>query len=356
MAAVFIAACPNLAEPAVPDGAGRAFPGAQVLDAGAMRRFFLLSAATLAILLAAGGPREAEAGLFDIFKRNPDQQVAPPPLPPVDLQQAAPAPDAAPVPVQSTTSEAQAALRMDRIEQQMRALTGQVEQLTYQVRQLQEELRVQSGGKRAAAAPPPAPAPSKPAAQASDPVAVAIAAQDAPADASAGPGAPPRPLGQIAVDPSADPNNPRPLDLGSLSGGGAATEPPPPTGSAQGDYDAAYDLVLKGDYDVAETSFRRFLASYPDDTLAGDAQYWLGESLYARQDYRGAADAFLAGYQQYPKNSKAPDMLLKLGLSLYGLGQRDAACSTYSEILKKYPRSSNALIQRVKAEQTNASC
>ena len=107
---------------------------------------------------------------------------------------------------------------------------------------------------------------------------------------------------------------------------------------------------------MAETSFRRFLASYPGDPLSADAQYWIGESLYARQDYRGAADAFLAGYQQFPKSGKAPDMLLKLGLSLYGLGQREAACSTYGEILKKYPKSSNAMIQRVKAEQTSASC
>ena len=128
------------------------------------------------------------------------------------------------------------------------------------------------------------------------------------------------------------------------------------TGNARNDYDAAYDLVLKGDYDVAETSFQRFLASYPSDPLAADAQYWIGESLYARQDYRGAADAFLAGYKQYPKSGKAPDMLLKLGLSLNGLGQREAACGTYAEILKKYPKSSNALMQRVKTEQASASC
>lgn len=318
------------------------------------RRHILSAVVVLAGALAATQPGPAEAGLFDMFKRQDPSA----PVPPAAVEQGAPMQDPGLVPVQSSSSEAQAALRMDRIEQQMRALTGQVEELTYQVRQLQDQLRAAQGGGAAkrAAAPPPVPAPKSAAPNAaaanpaaSDPVAAAIAAQGvAPAD---GPGTPPRPLGQIAVDPT----NPQPLDLGAL-GSGAATAPPAPTGSASGDYDAAYDLVLKGDYDIAEASFRRFLTSYPTDPLAADAQYWLGESLYARQDYRGAADAFLAGYQNFPKSAKAPDMLLKLGLSLYGLGQRDAACSTYGEILKKYPKSSNALIQRVKIEQANASC
>ncbi|MBN8999176.1 MAG: hypothetical protein J0H54_07215, partial [Rhizobiales bacterium] len=62
-----------------------------------MRRFTLLSAATLATCLAAGAPSPAEAGLFDIFKRNPEQQVAPPALPPAEVQP--PPLDAAPLSV-----------------------------------------------------------------------------------------------------------------------------------------------------------------------------------------------------------------------------------------------------------------
>ncbi|MCX5516342.1 tol-pal system protein YbgF [Kaistia algarum] len=314
------------------------------------RRFILPAVVALATGLLASQPLPAEAGLFDMFRRNPDQAA---PAPPADLDPGSAGQGGDAMPIQSSSAEAQAALRMDRVEQQMRMLTGQVEELTYQVRQLQDQLRsVQPGGaKRAAPVPAPAPSPRAAApAAAVDPVGAAIAAQTDVPDPSA-PGAPPRPLGQIAVDPTI----PQPLDL-SAAGSGAATVPPAQTGSSRGDYDAAYELILKGDYDVAETSFQRFLASYPGDPLAPDAQYWIGESLFARQDYRGSADAFLAGYQQYPKSSKAPDMLLKLGLSLNGLGQREAACGTFGEILKKYPKASNALIQRVKAEQASASC
>lgn len=311
------------------------------------RRFIIPALAAMTAGLVAVQPQPAQAGFFDLFRKP--EQAAPPPA---DLDPGGPGSQdirSVPMQVQSTPSEAQAALRMDRIEQQMRTLTGQVEDLTYQVHQLQEQLR--GGGTPHRAAPASAaPTPPPRADNAPDPLASKIEAQsDVPP--ATGPGAPPQPLGQITIDPT----NPQPLDLGAL-GNGAPTEPPAMTGNPRSDYDAAYDLVLKGDYDVAEASFRRFLASYPGDPLAADAQYWLGESLYARQDYRGAADALLAGYQTYPKSAKAPDMLLKLGLSLYGLGQREAACSTYSEILKKYPKSSNALIQRVKTEQVNASC
>lgn len=309
-----------------------------------------------AVLFAAGltfattGP--ADAGLFDRLKRGPEEQVPPGGVGEGGLS-----------PAQSSQNEGQAGMRMDRIEQQMRDMTGQIEQLTFQVRQLQEQLQRAQGGagdagkrseapplrarvpSRAAEAPPPA------AAAGGDPISEAIGSTDGEMEGTVpvGQGAPPRALGQLQIDPNA------PIDL-SQGGGAPAGDVPPPTGSARGDYDAAYGLVLKGDYDVAETALRQFLQQYPGDPLAADAQYWLGESLFARQDFRGSADAFLSGYKQYPKSGKAPDMLLKLGMSLAGLKQREAACATYAEVLKQYPKNSNSLMQRIKQEQASASC
>lgn len=310
-----------------------------------------------AVLFAAGlsfattGP--ADAGLFDRLKRGPEEQV-----PPAGVG------DGGFAQTQSSQGDGQTGMRMDRIEQQMRDMTGQIEQLTFQVRQLQEQLqRLQGGGGADAAtgkrseAPPlrarvPTPATAAaPPAGGGDPIGQTIGSTDGEMEGTVpvGQGAPPRALGQLAIDPNA------PIDL-SQGGGAAPGAAPSSTGSARGDYDAAYSLVLKGDYDVAESSFQRFLQQYPRDPLAADAQYWLGESLYARQDYRGAADSFLSGYKQYPKSGKAPDMLLKLGMSLAGLKQREAACATYAEVLKQYPKSSNALVQRIKQEQASASC
>lgn len=313
-----------------------------------------------AVLFAAGltfattGP--ADAGLFDRLKRGSDQTEQAP-TPPGGVGDGS-----GYVQAQSGQADGQAGMRMDRIEQQMREMTGQIEQLTFQVRQLQEQLQRAQGGavapdKRTEAPPVRARVPSRatdaapPAAPGGDAIGQAIGSTDGEMEGTVpvGQGAPPRALGQLSIDPNA------PIDL-SQGSGAAPTEAPHATGSARGDYDAAYGLVLKGDYDVAETSFRQFLQQYPRDPLASDAQYWIGESLYNRQDFRGAADAFLSGYKQYPKSGKAPDMLLKLGMSLAGLKQREAACATYAEVLKQYPKSSNALLQRIKQEQASASC
>ena len=71
---------------------------------------------------------------------------------------------------------------------------------------------------------------------------------------------------------------------------------------------------------------RSFIQRYPNDSLAGNAQYWLGETYYVRKDYNNAAAVFAEGYQKYPKGGKAADNLLKLGMALGQLGQKTDAC------------------------------
>ncbi len=75
--------------------------------------------------------------------------------------------------------------------------------------------------------------------------------------------------------------------------GGAVVATLPPSQSPRDEYDLGYGYVLRKDYALAEDSFRSFLSKYPDDRLAGDATYWLGEALFQRQRYRDAAEAFL---------------------------------------------------------------
>lgn len=318
-----------------------------------------------ALMVPFFAPAPAEAGLFDLFKQ---QQVVPPgadPTPPAGVGgaydgQSAPM-TAPPAPGgRFAAAPGDAALRMDRMEQQMRQMTGQIEELTFQLNQLQAQIRaLQSGGGRPgrlagldSSATPPRPLGGSPAATSDSIGAVAAAPAAPPPAGGVTTGAPPRTLGQIPAVASGQPADPSALPAPPA----LARSSDAPSGDARNDYDAAYDHVLKGDYMVAQSSFQIFLANYPGDPLAPDAQYWIGDSFYQRGDYRSAADAFLTGYQKYPKSGKAPDMLLKLGLSLAGLGQREAACGTYAEIFKKYPKASNALLQRVKAEQASASC
>ena len=104
------------------------------------------------------------------------------------------------------------------------------------------------------------------------------------------------------------------------------------------------------------SSFRAFLQKYPDDRLAPEANYWLGESLFQRQRYRDAAEAFLNVSTKYETAAKAPDALFRLGQSLAALGEKEAACASLGEVLRKFPRASASVKQGVEREQKRVRC
>ena len=138
--------------------------------------------------------------------------------------------------------------------------------------------------------------------------------------------------------------------------GGAVVATLPPSQSPRDEYDLGYGYVLRKDYALAEDSFRSFLSKYPDDRLAGDATYWLGEALFQRQRYRDAAEAFLNVSTKYDSSAKAPDALLRLGQSLAALGEKETACASFVEVLRKFPRASAGVKQAVEREQKRVRC
>lgn len=157
-----------------------------------------------------------------------------------------------------------------------------------------------------------------------------------------------------------------PLDLTRSQGGGVpssvypspaqvATLPPAPQ-TPREEFDLAHGYVMRKDYARAEEGLRNFIKKHPSDRLTGDAQYWLGESMFQRQKYREAADAFVAMARKYESHGKAPDALLRLGQSLAALKEKELACATFGEVTRKYPRASSSVKQRVEREQKRAGC
>lgn len=137
-----------------------------------------------------------------------------------------------------------------------------------------------------------------------------------------------------------------------------ASAPPPvlPPGSAEDRYKFAFALLRKGDYSGAEAAFHAFLDSHADHRLAGNAQYWLGETYYVRKEYPRAAEAFLAGFQNYGKGAKGADSLVKLGLTLSNMGQNDDACAAFYEIEVSYPGASETITKRAASEKARLGC
>ena len=167
----------------------------------------------------------------------------------------------------------------------------------------------------------------------------------------AAPDAPPA----IAPAPLAAPN-PSAVTANQL-----AALPPPnrvelPDGTPKEQYEYAFNFLTRNDFASAEVALREFLTRHPEDPLAGNAQYWLGETFYVRGDYKQAAVEFMAGYQNYPSSNKGPDNLLKLGMSMASLGQTQGACTALNRISKDYADAPDQIRRTAEAQQSELRC
>jgi tol-pal system protein YbgF len=247
-------------------------------------------------------------------------------------------------------------VRLDEIESLMRAFTGRLEEANHAVGGLSKKLEVLTsdidlrlkalearGGLPGSSAvtgslpsgPPPATAaPSQPG------VLGAISLKDLEKK-----GVPQTPLAPLKGDPKTQSGQAVPPAAAIL-----------PKGTPESQYRFATAFLAKSDWVGAERALNAFLGAHPKDKLAGNAQYWLGESHYVRGDYNNAALAFAKGYKDYPKSAKGPDNLLKLGLSLSNLKKTKSACVTFARVGKDFPSAGKAIKSRVKAEREKLGC
>lgn len=245
--------------------------------------------------------------------------------------------------------------RLAAFEQELRNLTGMIEQLGYQQNQLSQRLdRMQadyeyrlstlegSGGSTGSNAPAAG-------SGGTGGGTTAITPQD---DVKV--------IGTLSAEPAQN-NNPAqnnyaaPQQLGAASQGGGQVASLP-GGSAKEQYDYAFGLLRKADYPGAEAALKQFIEANPSDPLVANAKYWLGETYYVRGDYTAAASAFGLAYQDHPQGGKAVDSLLKLGLSLSLLGRGSDACAVFGELETRFPEAPANILQRSKQERSRLSC
>ena len=121
-------------------------------------------------------------------------------------------------------------------------------------------------------------------------------------------------------------------------------------------YKFAISFLKVGDYETAEFALKEFVDSNSKHELAGNAQYWYGETFRIRQLYQDAATAYLDGYQKYPKSTKAPVNLLKLGVMLVQIGEKEQGCSMILGVKDQYPKANQSVIQKAEYEKKKFSC
>lgn len=259
-----------------------------------------------------------------------------------------PTPPAVPGPALSQAGNPAAArleIRMTQLEQDVRAVTGRLEEVSYQLRKLDERLtKVTSDleyrlGQMKATVEPPQGGPS------AGPAATGALAAGGGAVVST-----PRAPGQSSSSDEASPGRANP---GSAPSSQTASLPPR---TPREQYARAFSLMEKRNYEEAGAAFGDFLKAYPNDALAENARYWLGETHYARGDYARSAELFLEGYEKNKTGPKAADTLLKLGLSLSALDKKKEACATFRELTKVFPNASEGVKDKAAQESKRLGC
>jgi len=219
--------------------------------------------------------------------------------------------------------------RIAKLEDQLRDLTGQLEKAEFIVSQLSAKLdrgladddfRFKQIEDKQAPPPP-----------------TADAAAGKASSTEAAPSAPP---GGFLVHPGDKP------------------QPPPPAAAkpAAEQYDEAFALLRNADYVNAERAFQAFLVQHPQDPLAGNAAFWLGQIAFAQGHFDQAAVIFLDAYQKYPKSAKAAESLLKVGQSMANLNKKKEACAALHRFQTEYPDASDTLKRQATLERQKQGC
>ncbi|SPD72535.1 putative Tol-pal system protein YbgF [uncultured Desulfobacterium sp.] len=126
--------------------------------------------------------------------------------------------------------------------------------------------------------------------------------------------------------------------------------PTAPSGEGEGQsvspeeksYADALALNREGRHAEAIEAFKDFMKTYPKSNLAGNAQFWTGESYMALKKYEQAILAYQEVITKYPNGNKVPGAMLKQAMSFIEIKDTISAKLLLQKLIKKYPNSDEA--------------
>ena len=113
-------------------------------------------------------------------------------------------------------------------------------------------------------------------------------------------------------------------------------------------YKAAYNDYMSAKYAVATSEFGDVIRTYPDNSLSGNAYYYLGEIDYRAGKYSAAEKDYDKVLEQFPDSNKAPASHLHKGQALIALKQNDAGIRELRALIQRFPSSPEAAQARSK--------
>lgn len=195
--------------------------------------------------------------------------------------------------------------RVDALESQIRALTGQSEQNAHRISQLEDQVKQLLADAQARAAAPVAP-----------PV----------------------------LAPPEEPAAP-------------AVERPSTGDAAEDSYIYGFRLWQARNYAEAETALKQVADKYPKHRRASFAQNLLGRAYLDDGKPALAAVALYDSYKKWPKGERAPESLYWLGEALIALKKPADACKVYAQFNDDYGATAPAALKaQIAAGQKKAKC
>src|SRR5688500_4400498 len=122
----------------------------------------------------------------------------------------------------------------------------------------------------------------------------------------------------------------------------------PPAGSPGPNqlFQSSLDQLRRGRPGSARRGFEELLRLYPTSDLAGEAQFYLGESFSAEGNVGAADTAYAAVVTKYAQSPRAPTALYKRALLLQQRGNIALARTALNDLVRRYPRSDEAQLAR----------
>ncbi len=155
---------------------------------------------------------------------------------------------------------------------------------------------------------------------------------------------------------------PSPVSAGS-DDGGLATPPRDPNEpmTEEAAYRTAFELVTTAQgqpateqlagYQLAIERFHALVVDYPGGRYTPNALYWVGELQLALEELELARQAFVQVITLYPEHAKVPDALYKLGVVYHRLGDTGAALTYLDRLIAEFQSSAAASLAEAYAAE-----
>ena len=214
---------------------------------------------------------------------------------------------------QTSRSNADLAMRVEQLQEQIEALHSSLERTVKQLEGISQELASARGSATSGYYLPP------------------VSAAPAPGG------------GAAAAEPTGTPGAAAGAAAGVTTGAAAGA-----TGSESPEelYRAAYEDYMRGNYQLAADGFAEYRRRWPSTELSDNALYWIGECLDAQEETEEALAIFNQVLEEYPASDKAPAAQLKKGLLYLKLGDKGQGVLNLQYVVYEHPGTREADLAR----------